>query len=127
MGFMRRVALPCGIVGGAWGVLSPIVFPVVVLLMDEEEISSLSGIPGAVLLWLSFIVLLGALGLLVVIWSMRNHELRKSGRPLLWTSAAGILLASFIDIAIGLFFLPASVLLSVAASGLFREKLGSKV
>jgi hypothetical protein len=39
-------------------------FPVVVLLMDEEEISSLLGIPGAVLLWWSFTALMGALGLL---------------------------------------------------------------
>ncbi len=126
MGFLRRVALPCGIAGGTWGVLAPIAFPVIVLLMGEEEISSLSGIPVAVLLWWSFTALMGALGLLVIIWSMRNHKLGKLGRPLLWTSAVGILLASFVDIAIGLFFLPASVLLFVPAFNLFREELGSK-
>ncbi len=127
MGFLRRVALPCGIAGGTWGVLAPIVFPVIVLLMGEEEISSLSGMAVAVRLWLSFTALMGALGLLVVIWSMRNHKLGKLGRTLLWTSAMGILMASFVDIAIGLFFLPAAVLLAVAAFGLFREELGSKV
>ncbi len=127
MGFLRRVALPCGVAGGTWGVLAPIVFPVTVLLMGEEEISSLSGMAVAVRLWLSFVSLMGALGILAVIWIMRNHKLRKLGRPLLWTSAIAILLASFVDIAIGLFFLPAAVLLAVAAFGLFREELGSKV
>jgi hypothetical protein len=37
----------------------------------------------------------------------------------------GILLASFVDIGIGLFFLPASVLLFVPAFNLFREELGN--
>ncbi len=45
---------------------------------------------------------------------------------MLWTSSLAILLASFVDIAIGLFFLPAAVLLAVAALGLFREELESK-
>lgn len=123
MGFLRRVALPCGIAGGTWGALAPIVFPVTVLLMGEEEISSLSGMVVAVWLWLSFVALMGALGILAVIWIRRNNKL---GKPLLWTSSLAILLASFIDIAIGLFFLPASVLLAVAAFGLSRKELGSK-
>ncbi len=123
MGFLRRVALPCGIAGGTWGVLAPIVFPVIVLLMGGEAISFLSGLPGTVRLWLSFLALMGVLGILAVIWIMRNNKL---GKPLLWTSSLAILLASFVDIAIGLFFLPAAVLLAVAALGLFREELGSK-
>ncbi len=122
---MRRAALLCGAAGGT-RVVAPVAFPVTVLLMDEEEISSLSGIPMAVRLWLSFLALMGALGILAVIWSMRNHKLGKLGRPLLWISAVGILLAAFVDIAIGLFFLPAAVLLAVAALGLFREESGSK-
>lgn len=124
MGFLRRVALPCGVAGGTWGVLAPIVFPVTVLLVGEEEISSLSGMAVAVRLWLSFVSLMGALAILAVIWIRRNNKL---GKPLLWTCAIAILLASFVDIAIGLFFLPAAVLLAVAAFGLFREELGSKV
>lgn len=123
MGFLRRVALPCGIAGGTWGVLAPIVFPVIVLLTGEEEISSLSGMAVAVRLWLSFVALMGALGILAVILIRRNNKL---GKPLFWTSSLAILLASFVDIAIGLFFLPAAVLLAVAALGLFREELGSK-
>lgn len=123
MGFLRRVALPCGIAGGTWGVLAPILFPVIMLLIGKEEISSLSGIPMAVRLWLSFLALMGALGILAVILIMRNNKL---GKPLLWISSLAILLAAFVDIAIGLFFLPAAVLLAVAALGLFREESGSK-
>ena len=115
MSIMRKIALPCGIVGGAWGILAPVVVPVMVLLMDEEEISSLMGIPIGVLLWLGFVVLMGVLGLLAIVLSKRSHKL---GKPLLWASAVAILLVSFVDIAIGLFFLPASILLLVAAIGL---------
>ncbi len=118
MSIMRKVALPCGTVGGVWGVLAPIVFPVVVLLVDKEELSLLGSIPGKFLLWLGFIVLMGGLGLLAVVLSKRSHKL---GKPLLWASAVAILLVSFVDISIGLFFLPASILLLVAAFGLKRE------
>ena len=45
---MRRAALVCGLVGGTWGVLAPIVFPVAVLLMGEDAISSLSGVSGVI-------------------------------------------------------------------------------
>ncbi len=121
---MHRVALPCGVLGGAWGILAPIVFPVVVLLMDGEEVSSLLGIPGAVLRWLGFIVLMGVLGILAIVLNKRSHKL---GKPLLWTSAVAILLVSFVDIAIGLFFLPASVLLLAAAVGLKKGALGDRV
>lgn len=117
---MRRVVLSCGILGGVLGVLAPIVVPVVILLVDEEELSLLKGIPGAFLLWLSFIALLGALGILAIILNERGNKL---GKPLLWASAVAILLVSFVDIAIGLFFLPASVLLLVAAFGLKKEEI----
>jgi hypothetical protein len=46
---------------------------------------------------------------------------------LLWTSAVAILLVRLVDIAMGLFFLPASILLIVAASGLERGKLRGNV
>jgi hypothetical protein len=67
MSIMRRVALPCGTVGGVWGVLAPIAFPVAVLLIAEEEVSSLSGMPWTVRLWLGFIILMGGLGLLATV------------------------------------------------------------
>jgi hypothetical protein len=53
------------------------VLPVTVLLMGEEEISSLSGMAGAVRLWLSFVALMGALGILAVILIRRNNKLGK--------------------------------------------------
>lgn len=119
---MRRVALLCGITGGTWAV-APIAFPVTVRLVGEEEISSLSGVSGVIRWLLSFTALMDALGILAVIWIMRNKKLRKL---LLWTSRPAVLSAGFVDIAIGLFFLPTAVLLAVAAPGLFREELGSK-
>ncbi len=103
--------------------LAPIVFPVTVRLVGEEEISFLSGVSGVIRLLLIFVALMGALGILVVIWIMRKNKL---GKPLLRTSCPAILLAGFVDITIGLFFLPATVLLAVAALGLFREEPGSK-
>ncbi len=107
--------MPLGITGGIWGILAPIVVPVVILLMDEEELSLLKGISGAFLVWLGFIVVMGMLGLLALVLIKRNYKL---GKPLLWVSAVAMLLTSLIDIAIGLFFLPASVMLLVAAIGL---------
>ena len=124
MSIMRRVALPCGIVGGVWGILAPVVVPVIVLLMAKEKVSSLMGIPSVVLLWLSFVVLMGVLGLLALVLIKRNYKL---GEPLLWVSAVAILLTSLIDTAIGLFFLPASILLLVAAIGLKRGQLRVRV
>ncbi len=115
MNVINKIALPCGIVGGVWGILAPIVLPVVILLIDEEELSLLKGIQGTFLVWLGFIALLGVLGLLALVLIKRNYKL---GRPLLWVSAVAMLLTSLIDIAIGLFFLPASILLILSAIGL---------
>ena len=119
MNALRKIALPCGIAGGSWGILAPIVFPITVLLIDKEELSSLMGIPGGFLLWLGFVALMGVLGLLSVVLSKRNYKL---GKPLLWVSIIAILLASIVDIAIGLFFLPASILLILSAIGLQAER-----
>ena len=94
------------------------------LLMDGEEVSSLLGIPGVFLLWLGFIVVMGMQGFVAVVLSKRSHKL---GKPLLWTSAVAILLVSLVDIAIGLFFLPASILLLMAAIGLKKVELGDMV
>ena len=113
MSIVRRVALPCGILGGAWGLLAPVV--VIVLA---------NGASMALYAFLSFIVLMGALGLLSVVLSKRSHKLWK---PLLWASAVAILLVSLIDIALGLIFLPASVLLLVAAIGLKKGQSGVRV
>lgn len=119
MNALRKIALPCGIAGGSWGILAPIVFPITVLLIDKEELSSLMGIPIGFLLWLGFVVLMGVLGLLALVLSKRKYKL---GLLLLKVSAVAILLASIMDPAIGLFFLPASILLILSAIGLRAER-----
>ena len=127
---MRRVALPCGIAGGVWGLLAPILVllpvtvqatpPVTGGVVEEEMVSMVeAGTAGDALPVLSFIALMGLLGLLAIVLSKRSPRL---GKPFLWTSAVAMLAASLLGIfSIGLFFLPASVLLLVAAIGLKGE------
>lgn len=128
MSVMRRVALPCGIAGGVWGVLAPVlvllpiyargVTPPISGAKQEQEMVSMVEVGAALdaLPFLGFISLMGVLGLLAIVLSKRRPRL---GKPLLWTSAVAMLLVSLLGIfSVGLFFLPASVLLVVAAIGL---------
>ena len=147
MNIMRKIALPCGIAGGVWGLLAPILVllpitargvtpPVTVeqgeqvhvlirpaLGLGEEMISMVeAGVAGSALPVLSFIALMGVLGLLAIVLSRKRSSL---GKPFLWTSAVAMLLVSLLSIfSLGLFFLPASVLLLVAAIGLKWELSG---
>jgi len=131
MNIMHRVALPCGIVGGVWGILAPIVvlLPITVRVAvspitggaEEKEMVSMveAGVAGDALPILSFIALMGILGLLAIVLSKRRPRI---GKPFLWTSAVAMLAVSLLSIfSLGLFFLPASVLLLVAAFGLKGE------
>jgi len=128
---MRRVALPCGIAGGVWALLAP----VVVLLpicrvgvtppfpggVGEESMVSMveAGTAGDALPILSFIALMGALGLSAMVLNRRKLRL---ARIFVWVSALAMLAVSLVSIfSIGLFFLPAAALLLVAAIGLKRE------
>ncbi len=133
MGIMRRVALPCGIAGGVWGVLAPVVVLLPIISRVEErlvtekqgEVEMVSmlemGMAGQALPILSFVALMGVLGLLAIGLSKRRPRL---GKPFLWTSAVAMLLVSLLGIfSLGLFFLPASVLLLVAVIGLKGELL----
>ncbi len=113
---MRRVALPSGIVGGVWGVLAPIL---VLLPIRGRSLLEMGGIVGEVLPWLGFIAVMGILGLVGLRLHTRGHKL---GEPFLWTSAVAMLLVSLFTLfGVGLFFIPASALLLVAAFGLKRE------
>ena len=131
MGIMRRVALPCGIVGGVWGILAPIlvllpiatrvaVSPVTGGVGEKEMVSMVeAGVAGDALPILSFISLTGVLGLLAIVLSKRRPRI---GKPFLWTSAVAMLAVSLVSLfSLGLFFLPASALLLVAAIGLKSE------
>ena len=116
MSIMRRVALPSGIVGGVWGVLAPIL---VLLPIRGRSLLEMGGIIGEVLPWLGFIAVMGVLGLVGLMLHTRNHKL---GKSFLWMSAIAMLLVSLFTLfGVGLFFIPASALLLVAAIGLKRE------
>ena len=128
---MRRISSSCGLVGGAWGVLAP----VLVLLpigtrgvvspinggIGEKEAVSMAEVGAALdaLPFLGFIALTGVLGLLAIVLIKKGYKL---GEPFLWVGAVAMLTASLLGIfSVGLFFLPASVLLLVAAFGLKSE------
>jgi len=128
MNVIRRIALPCGIVGGIWGLLAPIlvllpitvrgaVSPVTGQQEQREMVSMVeAGVAGDALPILSFIALMGLLGLLAIVLHKRRPYL---GRIFIWVSALAILGVSLVSIfSLGLFFLPASILLIVSAIGL---------
>ena len=104
MSIMRRVALPCGIAGGIWGLLAPIL----VLLPVGDALP-----------FLGFISLMGLLGLLAIVLHKKKSRL---GRVFIWISASAMLAVSLLGIfSLGLYFLPTSALLLVAAFGLKGE------
>jgi hypothetical protein len=128
---MRKVAVPCGIAGGVWGLLAPLLVFLPIYVggavspfpggVGEERMASMVevGVAGDALPFLGFISLMGVLGLLAIALGRRKPRL---GKPFLWTSAVAMLLASLLSIfSIGLLFLPASALLLVAAIGLKGE------
>jgi hypothetical protein len=125
---MRKVAVPCGIVGGVWGFMAPLVVFMPIYKVGvtppfpggvgEERMVSMvaAGVAVDALPVLSFISLMGILGLLAIV--LRKKKLRL-GRIFIWISAVAMLLVSLLAIfSIGLLFLPASALLLVAAIGL---------
>ena len=131
MSILRRAALFCGIVGGVWSLLSPVLvlLPVVRVWatppflggVEEKKVVSMvqAGMAGDALPLLSFISLAGICGLLGIVLRQKRPRL---GRSLLWTSAIAILAAGLVSIfSLGLFFLPASILLLLAAFGLRGE------
>jgi hypothetical protein len=142
---LKRIAMPLGIVGGVWALLAPILvlLPVTslgitppVAVPPGHDVSVLrrpvlgwgkdmvsiveAGTAGDALPILSFMSLMGILGLLSIVLSRRRHYL---GRILLWISAIAMLAISLVSIfSLGLFFLPASILLILAAVGLREDK-----
>ncbi len=125
---MPKVAVPCGIIGGVWGLLAPLVVFLPISRVGvtapfsggvgEERMVSMvaAGVAGDALPVLGFISLMGMLGLLAIVLSKRKPRL---GRIFMWISASAMLAVSLLAIfSIGLFFLPASALLLVAAIGL---------
>lgn len=141
---LKRIAKPCGIVGGVWGLLAPILvlLPVTsrgitppvavppghdvlvltrpVLGWGKEMVSMVeAGVAGDALPVLSAIAAMGLLGLSAILVIKRRPHLKVA---LLWVSALVMLIASLLSIfSVGLYFLPASVLLLLAAIGIRKK------
>jgi len=132
MNIIRKIAKPCGIAGGIWALLAPVlvfvpiyargVTPPIGAVQQEPEVEMISmveaGVAGSALPVLSFIALMGLLGLLAIVLSKQRPGL---GRIFMWISASAMLAVSLVGIfSIGLFFIPASILLILAAIGMRR-------
>lgn len=128
---MRKVALICGVAGGFWGFLAPVLVLIPIGTQyatppfppgvgGKEMVSMLqAGVAGSALPVLSFISVMGLLGLLAIVLLRRRPGL---GRPFLWVSAGALLIICALSIfSIGLFFLPAAVLVLVGAIWLKGE------
>ena len=129
---MCKIAQPCGIAGGIWGLLAPtlVLLPITVRVavspvtgeQGKREMVSMveAGTAGDALPLLSFLALMGLLGLLAIVLSTRRFHL---GRIFIWVSASAILAISSLSIfSLGLFFVPAAILLILAAIGLKKEE-----
>ena len=130
---IHKIARPCGIAGGIWGLLAPLLVfapltsckgatpPITGEQVGREiETEMVSwyemGMAGEVLPILSFIALIGLLGLLAIVLYKSRPLL---ARIFMWISASAMLVFSLISIfSLGLFFLPVSILLIMAAIGL---------
>jgi hypothetical protein len=83
-----------------------------------------AGVAGDALPILSFIAVMGMLGLLAIVLSKQRPHL---GRIFIWVSASAMLMVSLVSIfSIGLFFIPASILLILAAIGLRRGGISAE-
>ena len=142
---MNRIAKPCGIAGGVWGLLAPILvlLPVTsqgitppVTVPPGHDVSVLrkpalgwgdgmvsmveAGTARDALPILSTIAVMGLLGLLTILVIKRHPHLKVA---FLWVSALVMLIASLLSIfSLGFFFLPASILLILTAIGLREDK-----
>jgi len=142
---LNRITKPCGIVGGIWGLLAPILVllsvasrgitpPITVvpghevsvlrrpvLSLSKDMVSMVeAGTAGDALPILSTIAMMGLLGLLAILVIRKHPHLEVA---FLWVSALGMLIASLLSIfSLGLYFLPASVLLLLAAIGMEKKE-----
>ena len=125
---LKRIAKPCGIVGGVWGLLAPIMVllpisarsatpPVSGGQVKTEMVSMVeAGVASSALPILSVIAVMGLLGLLTILVIRRHPHLKTA---FLWVSAIVMLIASLLSIfSVGSYFLPASILLFLAAIGM---------
>ena len=106
MKMLSRIAKPCGIVGGVWGLLAPVLMFLPIMprvIVDpatgeqRRETASMveAGAAGSALPWLSLIALMGLLGILALL--LRSSKPHVSS-VLIWISALGMLSICIISI-----------------------------
>lgn len=131
---MNRIARPCGIAGGVWGILLAIILSViapirmatnVITFTDpgQRATETIESIAWGTVTIIVTMLLLGFLGLLSLMLSMRNPRLN---RILKWVSSLGMLVLSLALLFVflspsGLILLPAAILLILAAIGTGRR------
>jgi len=137
---LNKIAKPLGIVGGVWGLLAPVMVLLPVIgrgatppvgggQVKMEMVSMVeAGTAGDALPILSAIAVIGLLGLLALSVIRRHPHLKLA---LLWASALLMLIASLLSLfSVGLYFLLASILLTVAAigaGGILRDKVSQHI
>jgi glucan phosphoethanolaminetransferase (alkaline phosphatase superfamily) len=131
---LSRIAKPCGIAGGVWGVLLAIIYSlflpthtvITTTITGQSSIITTTSSESWDWLILAFIILtalMGILGLLAVIMRTKNLGL---SRLFIWVSAIVMLVLSFggaiTMVSVGIILLPAAILLILAAIGMGRKE-----
>ncbi len=132
---MRKIAKPCGIVGGVWAVLLAIILSLLAptrmvtseisMEPDQYVTNTIESIAWGTVAIIIIMLLLGILGLLGLMLSRRNPRLN---RIFIWISSLGMLVLSlalmFVFISpSGLILLPAAILLILAAIGTWETEV----
>jgi len=127
---LNRIAKPCGIVGGVWGILLAIILSLIAptrmvtnaITMEPGQYvtNTIESIAWGTVTIIIIMVLLGILGLLGLILS---RGIPRTSRIFIWISSLGMLVLSLALIFIfispsGLILLPAAILLILAAIGM---------
>jgi glucan phosphoethanolaminetransferase (alkaline phosphatase superfamily) len=131
---LSRIAKPCGIAGGVWGVLLAIIYSLflpthTVITTTNTGQSSIITITSSeswdwvILAFIILTALMGILGLLAVILRMRNPGL---GQLFIWISALAMLVLSLGNaitmVRVGIILLPTAILLILAAIGMGKKE-----
>jgi hypothetical protein len=133
MKILNRIAKPCGIAGGVWGILLAIIYSfllpthtvITTTITEQSSIITTTASESWDWLIIAFIILtalMGILGLLAVILRMRNLGL---GQWFIRVSAITMLVLSLVGavtmVSVGIILLPAAILLILAAIGMGKK------
>ena len=131
---LRRIAKPCGIVGGVWAVLLAIILSLlaptrmvtrgIAMAPGQYVTNTIESIAWGTVTTIVITILLGILGLLALILA---RKIPRASRIFIWISSLGMLVLSLalmfiLTIPSGLILLPAAILLILAAIGMGKKE-----